>query len=341
MIVLLILSLVLILTVVAGFLMWCQENRRAGTAVSWSGLALPLLVVGLGGLGYLTLGLHPETLGWLAEQRRYGEVAERVIRGQAPGEEDRDISAQGLTRVLQAKVVRDPSLPGWYTLGLLYDQLGAPAQAQEAARRALAIDPHDVDARLLLARGLIAQNQGRLDDDADAEISRVLASNPNHDGALMLRAMAATEARRFDLAAQAWRGLLQRHGEGEAGDLLRQGLAHAEAQQQRAARLENLTVIVDAPELPGGGTLFVFLRHQDGSGQPLAARRLLVDSFPATVTLRAEDWLQNYPEQPETLRVAARYTPAPGSSVEQARLGSAPQTLDLDTQPVAHIELGP
>ncbi|MFP1683400.1 tetratricopeptide repeat protein [Alloalcanivorax sp. C16-1] len=336
-----ILPLVLVLAVLVVFLLWRRESRRAGAATSWSGLALPLLVVALAGLGYLTLGLHPETLGWLSEQRRYDAVAERVIRGEAPGVEDHDISAQALTRVLQAKVVRDPTLPGWYTLGLLYDQLGAPAQAQEAARRALALDPDDDGARLLLARGLIAQNQGRLNDEADAQIRRVLEANPRHDGALMLRAMAATEARRFDLAAEAWRALLVRHGDGEAGDLIRQGLARAEAQQQRGARLDNLTFTVRAPELPDGGTLFVFLRPEGGSGQPLAARRVLVESFPVTVTLRAGDWLQNYPEQPDTLRVAARYTPAPGSSVEQARLGSEPQTLDLDAQPAAVIDLGP
>ena len=66
-----------------------------------------------------------------------------------------------------------------------------------------------------------------------------------------------------------------------------------------------------------------------------------MESFPVTVTLRAGDWLQNYPEKPDTLRVAARYTPAPGSSVEQARLGSEPQPLDLDARPAAIIDLGP
>ncbi|MFC6327822.1 tetratricopeptide repeat protein [Alloalcanivorax gelatiniphagus] len=335
-----ILPLVLVLAVLVGFLLWRRESRRAGAPVTWSGLALPLLVAGLAGLGYLTLGLHPETLDWLSEQRRYDAVAERVIRGEGPSDEDHDISAQALTRVLQAKVVRDPTLPGWYTLGLLYDQLGAPAQAQEAARRALALDPRDDGARLLLARGLIAQNQGRLNDAADAQIRQVLADNPTHDGALMLRAMAATEARRFELAADSWRALLVRHGDGEAGNLIRQGLARAEAQQQRGARLQNLTFTVRAPDLPDGGTLFVFLRQEGGSGQPLAARRVLEDSFPVTVTLGADDWLRNYPERIDTLRVAARYTPAPGSSVEQAHLGSAPQSLDPDAQPAAIIELG-
>ena len=336
-----ILPLVLLLAVLVCFGLWRRERRRAGEPVSWHGLALPLLVVVLAGLGYLSLGLHPETANWLAEQNRYDDVAQRVIRGEGPSEDDHDISAQALTRVLQSRLARDPSQPGWYTLGLLYDQLGAPAQAQEAARRALALDPDDDGARLLLARGMIAQNQGRLTDEADAQIQRVLDDQPQHDGALMLRAMAATEARRFDLAAQSWRALLARHGDGEAGRLIRQGLARAEEQKVRGEKLDNLSVTVDAPDLPDGGTLFVFLRRQGDSGQPLAARRVLVESFPVTVTLRPADWLQSYPENLDVLRVAARYTPAPGSNVEQARLGTEPVPLALGESPAARLKLAP
>ena len=336
-----ILPLVLLLAVLVCFGLWRRERRRAGEPVSWHGLALPLLVVVLAGLGYLSLGLHPETANWLAEQNRYDDVAQRVIRGEGPSEDDHDISAQALTRVLQSRLARDPSQPGWYTLGLLYDQLGAPAQAQEAARRALALDPDDDGARLLLARGIIAQNQGRLTDEADAQIQRVLDDQPQHDGALMLRAMAATEARRFDLAAQSWRALLARHGDGEAGRLIRQGLARAEEQKVRGEKLDNLSVTVDAPDLPDGGTLFVFLRRQGDSGQPLAARRVLVESFPVTVTLRPADWLQSYPENLDVLRVAARYTPAPGSNVELARLGTEPVPLALGESPAARLKLAP
>ena len=53
----------------------------------------------------------------------------------------------------------------------------------------------------------------------------------------MLRA-GATEARRFDLAAQSWRALLVRHGDGEAGRLIRQGLA---APRQRGAATSSTT----------------------------------------------------------------------------------------------------
>lgn len=335
-----VLMLVLLAALLVCFLLWRRESRAAGAPVPFTGLALPLLVAAVAGLGYLTIGLDRNTLDWLADQRRYDSVAERVIAGEAPGEQDQDISAAALTRVLQSRLVREPSLTGWYTLGLLYDQLGAPAQAQEAARRALAMDPDDHAARLLLARGLIAQADGRLTDEAQAEIARVLADNPQHDGALMLQAMAANEARRFDLAAQSWRALLARHGEGEVGDLIRRGLAQAEQQRQRGERLQDLTVTVRADDVPEGGTLFVFLRRAgESGGQPLAARRVLAESFPIQVTLRPGDWLQAYPAELDQLRVAARYTPAPGSSVDQANLNAAPTALDLGQRPAASLTI--
>ncbi|HCD74723.1 MAG TPA: cytochrome C biogenesis protein, partial [Alcanivorax sp.] len=261
-----VLIVVLLAALLVCFLLWRRESRAAGAPLSITGLAIPLLVVAVAGLGYLTIGLDRNTLDWLADQRRYDPVAERVIAGEAPGEQDQDISAAALTRVLQSRLVREPSLTGWYTLGLLYDQLGAPAQAQEAARRALEMDPDDHAARLLLARGLIAQADGRLTDEAQAEIARVLADNPRHDGALMLQAMAANEARRFDLAARSWRALLARHGDGEAGDLIRRGLAQAEQQRERSEQLQGLTVTVQADDVPEGGTLFVFLRRAGESG---------------------------------------------------------------------------
>ena len=268
-----VLIVVLLAALLVCFLLWRRESRAAGAPLSITGLAIPLLVVAVAGLGYLTIGLDRNTLDWLADQRRYDPVAERVIAGEAPGEQDQDISAAALTRVLQSR--------------LLYDQLGAPAQAQEAARRALEMDPDDHAARLLLARGLIAQADGRLTDEAQAEIARVLADNPRHDGALMLQAMAANEARRFDLAARSWRALLARHGDGEAGDLIRRGLAQAEQQRERSEQLQGLTVTVQADDVPEGGTLFVFLRRAgESGGQPLAARRVLAESFPIQVSLR-------------------------------------------------------
>lgn len=323
-----VLGAVLLIALLSVFLLWRRETRRDGDRASWSGLALPLLVVVLGGLGYLTLGYHPETAQWLSDRRELSDAARRVIQGQPPEIDNNNLSAAAFARVLQSEVVREhQTMDGWYALGLLYDQLGAPAQAEEAARRALFLEPDNDAARLLLARSLIQANEGRLTDAAEAEIQKVLEAYPQHDGAWMLQAMAASRAHRYELALRSWQALLARHGEGEAGDLLRQGKANTERQLAKARQLDDLRITVNAGDVAAGGTLFVFLRQGEQGGQPLAARRVLVERFPATVVLRREDWLQSYPADLSDLRAGARYTPAPGSSVDEAGLRVAPEPL--------------
>ena len=79
-----VLIVVLLAALLVCFLLWRRESRAAGAPLSITGLAIPLLVVAVAGLGYLTIGLDRNTLDWLADQRRYDPVAERVIAGEAP-----------------------------------------------------------------------------------------------------------------------------------------------------------------------------------------------------------------------------------------------------------------
>ena len=76
-----VLIVVLLAALLVCFLLWRRESRAAGAPLSITGLAIPLLVVAVAGLGYLTIGLDRNTLDWLADQRRYDPVAERVIAG--------------------------------------------------------------------------------------------------------------------------------------------------------------------------------------------------------------------------------------------------------------------
>lgn len=336
-----VLGLLLLAVLAVGFWLWCREARRAGRRRSWSGLGMPLLVVVLAAFGYLLFGYNPNTPRWLADQQHYGPMAEQIIHGRTPEQGGKDFSAEALTRVLQAKLVNQPSGPGWFALGVLYDQLGSPRRAEQAARRAIAMAPSNLSARLLLARALIEQADGKLTDPAYAQIREVLAQNPRHDGALMLLAMSAGQARRYGLAVDAWSRLLQRHDQGETGALIRKGLARARQQQTLAEKLDGLKVEVRGGGLPDGGTLFVFLHEKGQGGQPLAAKRVLVSHFPTTVTLHGSDWLQSYPSDPGDLRVAARYTPAPGSKVDAAGIRSAAVPLSLSRDPAATLTLGP
>ncbi|HBP68990.1 MAG TPA: cytochrome C biogenesis protein, partial [Alcanivorax sp.] len=52
-----VLIVVLLAALLVCFLLWRRESRAAGAPLSITGLAIPLLVVAVAGLGYLTIGL--------------------------------------------------------------------------------------------------------------------------------------------------------------------------------------------------------------------------------------------------------------------------------------------
>lgn len=331
-----VMSLVLLLILAAMlWLMWRSEAHKAGKNMSGA-LGIPLVMVILAGAGYGLIGLNEHTGTWLTHKQQYGDVAQQIIAGQPSEKAASEVPAGALVRVLQSELSQTPSDVGWYALGALYDQLGAPVQTEEAARKALQLNPENAAMHLLLARALIEKNEARLTDPALDEIRWVLDREPNHDGAWMLLAMSADRAGRYALAEQAWASLLSRHSAGETADLLQRGLNRAREQKQRENVFANLGATVNGEGLPAGGTLFVFLRKAGSAGQPLAARRKVVPHFPITVELTAANWLQSYPDAQDDIVIGARYTPAPGASVNQAAIIAEPVPLSLpQAQPVS------
>lgn len=339
-------------------LIWRHESRRRGATVArgpaW---VLAVGVVALGGVLYALVGYQDTTGDWLSERQRLRPVALKIIAGQAPGAVvDKDTRVGPLARVLQREMARHPeSVSGWYALGLLYQQMKQPRMAVKAARKGLAVadEPGQRTAvRLLLARGLIASAGGKLVPEAERILLDIVERQPRHDGAWTLLAMSASRSDRFDLAERAFQTLLERHGEGELGVMLRKGL-----EKVRSARADSggesaaggtadagpVTVRVSAAEgVAPGGTLFVFLRQGGGGGKPLAARRMNVESFPVTLTVRRGDWLQSPPGDLADLRAGARYSRSAGAGVGGAGLRAAPVPLDGDDEgPDAELRLEP
>ena len=310
------------------WLLWQREARKAGKVMRGA-IGIPLVVVVLAAAGYGLVGYNEHTSDWLADQQEYRSVARAIIAGQSPERAASDVPVGALVRVLQAELVKEPSAMGWYALGSLYDQLGAPEQSEEAARKAVAMSPQEPAMHLLLARALIQKAGGNLTDPALEELRWVLDREPAHDGAWMMLAMSADRAGRYDLAEQGWQALLSRHSEGETGDLLRRGLENAREQKSRQEKFAGIQAVVASEDLPAGGTVFVYLREAGSSGQPLAARRQVVPQFPATVSLSAQDWLQRYPDDNAALVIGARYTPAPGGAVDQAAIMAPVKPLEL------------
>ncbi len=334
-----VIALVLLLALgVLLWLLWQREARKAGKVMRGA-IGIPLIMLVLAAAGYGLVGYNEHTSDWLNDQQEYRSVARAIIAGDSPERAASEVPVGALVRVLQAELVKNPSAMGWYALGSLFDQLGAPEQSEEAARKAVVMSPEEPAMHLLLARALIQKAGGKLTDPALAELRWVLDREPTHDGAWMMLAMSADRAGRYDLAEQGWQALLSRHSNGETGDLLRRGLENAREQKARQEKFAGIEAVVAAEDLPAGGTVFVYLRETGSSGQPLAARRQVVPHFPATVSLSAQDWLQRYPDDGAELVIGARYTPAPGGAVDQAAIMAPVKPLELPQDSPAMLVL--
>lgn len=311
-------------------LLWLRAARAGGNERPGPVLAavVPLVVLGAGAL-YGVLGLHPDTAHWLDAWHRYRAPVQSLLTSR-PDPAAQDVPLVDVTRVMQRIATREDAAEAWYAVAMLYDELGGAPQSVQAARRAVELEPGEFGPRLLLARSLITEADGRLVPEARALLDELVAEEPEHDGAWMMIAMAAMRSGDYALAVTALDSLLSRHTEEEAAVPLRRARERAQAMQESRAWLTGLTVRVEAPEtVPPGGTLFVFLRRAgDEGGQPLAATRVLADGFPVQVTLEHDHWLQAPPARGTALVAGARYAPAPGSAVDQTSLEAAPRALE-------------
>ena len=319
----LLLWVVLIAVLLLGML-WRQ--LRAPDASMRTLVVVPFAVVA-GLTCYWFFGRHPATGEWLREYADNKDAVRSMIAGTPePGAEQ--VSPPVLARVLQRELAMAPTAEGWYALSIIYGEMQAPAVAVTAARKAVQMAPDEDTPKLLLARGLITENQGRLVPEAHELIDDVLSRQPQHDGAWMMLAMAAMASSDYELALTALDELLARHSDGDAGNQLRKVREQAASMQKNQAWLSGLSVTVEAAQgITPGGTLFVFLRRPGESGQPLAAVRVLADHFPLTIKVGPENWLQAPPAPGTPLVAGARYAMAPGQGVDQAGVTAENQPL--------------
>ncbi len=116
------------------WMMWRREGRKAGKNMSGA-LGIPLVMVVLAGAGYGLIGLNEHTPTWLEHKQNTVTWPGRLLlasrRRRRPRKCPPAPGAGAAVRTLASALA-----VGWYALGALYDQLGAPVQTEEAARKA-------------------------------------------------------------------------------------------------------------------------------------------------------------------------------------------------------------
>ncbi len=254
---------------------------HAPVRVAWIVLSLALL----SGLTYLQLGASQT---WWAVP-----LSQRVQISADTPEQLADQIAQWTQKVAS----RPDDAQAWLTLARLHAARNAPAQAEEALARVLALSP---EPDLWIERAqLKAQSAGGVYAGEPWQwIDSVLKAQPFHLNALVLAGSAALSEKRVDAALAYWKkALSQVPADSEAAQGLTQALAQASEMVQAASATRSaaagqrliqgeVRVSPDVQsQIPAGATLLVYALAEDGARRPVAIWRTDPTRWPVQFAL--------------------------------------------------------
>ncbi|WP_343649974.1 tetratricopeptide repeat protein [Stenotrophomonas sp.] len=208
---------------------------------------------------------------------------------------------EGVTALQQA-LDRDPQrADGWALLGRSQTELGDAQAAADAFARAAALAPDDAGVLVEAAQARAQADAGKqFDDTAMAWLQQARRVAPQAERASWLLGIALRQRGRNAEAAEIWSSLLPQLEPGAAQALQAQIAIAREAAGQAVepsttAAPALLQVQVQLPDAvkhgdwPASAQVFVLARAVGGPPMPVAARKLPLTAFPATVGLGDAD----------------------------------------------------
>lgn len=239
-------------------------------------------------LGVVTLGVAGACLYLLVGNPRAAQVQP------APSVATLRDGVEALQQALQ----RDPQrADGWALLGRSQAELGNVAAAADAFNRAAALAPDEPGVLVEAAQARAQADPGKqFDDTALAWLQRARTLSPEAERASWLLGIALRQRGRNAEAAELWSTLLPRLEPGAAQALQAQIAIAREAAGQPSetptavapALLQvrvHLPASLKAGDWPASTQVFVLARAVGGPPMPVAARKLPLAGFPATVGL--------------------------------------------------------
>lgn len=252
---------------------------------------------------------------------------------------------------LQQALQRDPQrADGWALLGRSQAELGNAAAAADAFNRAAALAPDEPGVLVEAAQARAQADPGKqFDDTALAWLQRAHTLSPDAERASWLLGIALRQRGRNAEAADLWSTLLPRLEPGAAQALQAQIAIAREAAGQPsdtpAAAPPLLQVRVHLPaslktgDWPASTQVFVLARAVGGPPMPVAARKLPLAGFPATVSLGDGD--SPMPTAPlsahREVEVLARISRSGSANRSEDDLQTAPVKVSLPHDGVVEL----
>ncbi len=253
---------------------------------------------------------------------------------------------------LQQALQRDPQrADGWALLGRSQAELGNAAAAADAFNRAAALAPDEPGVLVEAAQARAQADPGKqFDDTALAWLQRAHTLSPDAERSIWLLGIALRQRGRNAEAADLWSTLLPRLEPGAAQALQAQITIARESAGQpldtpaatAPALLQvrvHLPASLKAGDWPASTQVFVLARAVGGPPMPVAARKLPLASFPATVGLGDGDSLM--PTAPlsahREVEVLARISRSGSANRSEDDLQTAPVKVSLPHDGVVEL----
>ncbi|WP_309295621.1 tetratricopeptide repeat protein [Stenotrophomonas lactitubi] len=252
---------------------------------------------------------------------------------------------------LEQALQRDPQrADGWSLLGRSQAELGNAAAAADAFNRAAALAPDEPGVLVEAAQARAQADPGKqFDDTALAWLQRAHTLSPDAERASWLLGIALRQRGRNAEAADLWSTLLPRLEPGAAQALQAQIAIAREASGQlpdapaaASALLQvrvHLPASLKASDWPASTQVFVLARAVGGPPMPVAARKLPLAGFPATVGLGDGD--SPMPTAPlsahHEVEVLARISRSGSANRSEDDLQTAPVKVSLPHDGVVEL----
>ena len=272
----------------------------AGSLLFWKRLSLALggallLLIGLVSGYFLTLSLREQggQAGSVGMGRGGVSAGQRSPSPAAPLGSD--------LAALEARAAANPKdVEVLLTLGRAALEGRQAGKAIEAFKKVLDLDPKHPEA--LTQMGMLLSSGGQV-DLALTLFDRALASQPGHHLALSSKGWVLLRVKKdYAGAIKAWEELLKSNVTMEDTSMVagwiadaRQAMAAPSAIQategQRARTISGEIRVAPAlaSKLPAGAVLFIIARRAEGSGPPVAVKRIANPTFPLHYVLGPED----------------------------------------------------
>ncbi|WP_133130811.1 tetratricopeptide repeat protein [Legionella yabuuchiae] len=192
---------------------------------SWILGSIPVLIL-LITSAYWQWGGWVDWQAYLTEQNKQQQVQEVLKSIKSP---------QELILKLKARVDNNPNDPrGWYLLGRLYTTQESWVEANQAFKRAYALNPDDIPITINYAQSQWQMNHHQFNEPIRALFSAVLTKQPNQPDALAMLAMDSFMSHDYEQAIHYWQRLLsQAHPDSEDAQAIRKAIVKAQNLNQK------------------------------------------------------------------------------------------------------------